>query len=111
MNRQLAQSKPSAGGGTKSESVAVDKEKSFRKIADTITIPASEATFEAAAKAEGIRKIELEIAAAAGLLRPISPNPPPEPAPDHTARSLEDLLRMVEDLKNPAKSHNLDLFQ
>jgi hypothetical protein len=84
---------------------------SFRKMADTITIPASKVTSEAAAKAEGMKKIELEIAAAAGLLRPISPDPPSEPDPEQTARSFEDLLRMVEELKNPAKSHDLDLFE
>jgi hypothetical protein len=56
-----------------------------------------------------MQKIALEIAAAAGLLRPISPAPPLESNP--TAQSLEDLLRMVDELESPPQSPNLDLFE
>lgn len=105
MNQQVTHPKETTASGNKSQSASVKKETSLQKTADTITLPASKATFEAAAKAEGMKKIELEIAVAAGLLRLISPEPEP------SARSFEDLLRIVEELKNPAKSHDLDLFE
>jgi hypothetical protein len=109
MNQQLAQPKASTAGKGTAPSASVEKEKTFQKMADTVKIPASEATFEAAAKAEGMKKIELEIAAAAGLLRPISPEPPEDF--NQNAQSFDDLLRTINELEDPPKSHDLDLFE
>ncbi len=109
MNQRLSQPKAATAGADKALSSSGGKEKVFRKMADKINIPANQATLEAAAKAKGMRKIELEIAAAAGLLRPISPEPPPEQ--NASARSFDDLLRIVNELKNPPKSPSLDLFE
>ena len=109
INQQLSQLKSGKAGLNKSQSTPVEKEKSIVKMEEIIKIPASEATFEAAAKAEGMKKIELEIAAAAGLLRPISPEPPAESDP--SSRGIKDLLRMIDELKNPPKSPGLDLFE
>ncbi|MBN2241071.1 MAG: hypothetical protein JW793_00160 [Acidobacteria bacterium] len=92
-----APSKPDAGA------------EEFSKVAEKVRIPAGEATLEAAAKAKGMKKIELEIAAAAGLLRPISPEPPGKP--NRHARGLDDLLRTIGELKDPPRSPNLDLFK
>jgi hypothetical protein len=107
-NQQEIQPKAAAGKNTASPAPA-EEEKAFSKSADGVRIPASEATLEAAAKAKGMKKIELEIAAAAGLLRPISPEPPPEAI--KYSGSLEDLLQTIEDLENPPKSPNFDLFE
>ncbi len=109
MNQRLAKLKADDSGAEKAQSSADEKEQVFRKMAEKIKIPAEEATLEAAAKAEGMRKIELEIAAAAGLLRQVCPEPPPEL--NASARNFDDLLRMVHELKNPPKSPNLDLFE
>lgn len=109
INQQLANLKTAKAGVNKSRSAPVEKEKSFQKMKEIIKIPASEVTFEAAAKAKGMKKIELEIAAAAGLLRPISPKPSPEP--EQSSQSLKDLLRMIDELKNPPKSPDFDLFE
>jgi len=109
MNQRLAKMKVDDSGAEKAQSSADEKEKVFRKMAEKIKIPAEEATLEAAAKAEGMRKIELEIAAAAGLLRPVGPEPQPEL--NASARNFDDLLRMVHELKTPPKSPNLDLFE
>ena len=108
ITQQGIQSKAAAGENTASPASAEGK-KVYSKLADEARIPANEATLKAAAKAEGMRKIELEIAAAAGLLRPISPEPPPEA--NQYANSLEGLLRTIEDLKNPPKSPDIDLFE
>ncbi len=108
LNQQETQQKAAAGKNTASPAPA-EGEKAFSKVAEEVRIPASEATFEAAAKAEGMKKIELEIAAAAGLLRPISPEPPPEA--NKYSNSLEGLLRTIEDLKNPPKLPDFDLFE
>ena len=108
-NQQGIQPKAAAAGKTTAPSAPVERGKAGAKLVDEVRIPASEATFEAAAKAKGMKKIELEIAAAAGLLRPISPEPPPDA--NKYSNSLEGLLRTVEDLKNPPKSPNFDLFE
>jgi hypothetical protein len=109
MNQQAVQPKAAAAGKNKAPSGSVEGEKAFAKMPDTVRVPASEATIEAAAKAKGMKKIELEIAAAAGLLRPISPEPPPESK--QYSQSLDDLLRSIDELKNPRKSPDLDLFE
>ncbi|MBN2320284.1 MAG: hypothetical protein JXR49_14465 [Acidobacteria bacterium] len=108
-NQQAIHPKDAAAGKTKSSSFSSEVEKASSKTVDNVRIPASEATIEAAAKAKGMKKIELEIAAAAGLLRPISPEPPPESK--QYSQSLDDLLRSIDELKNPRKSPDLDLFE
>ena len=109
MSQQVIHEKAATDGKKKASSDSVKGDKAASKIADTVKTPASKATSEAAARAKGMKKIELEIAAAAGLLRPISPEPPPEM--NKYANSFEDLLRIIEDLKNPPKSSGIDLFE
>jgi hypothetical protein len=70
----------------------------------------SPATAAAAAEASGLEKIELEIAAAAGLLRPFTPDPQ-LPAPNMSGSSLEELLRIIADLKKPDQSRFVDVFE
>ena len=109
MSQQAVHQKAAAAGKNKPSSGSVEGGKAVSKLEDTIKTPASKATYEAAAKAKGMKKIELEIAAAAGLLRPISPEPPPET--NQNSNSFEDLLRIIEDLKNPPKPSGIDLFE
>ena len=109
MSQQVVHPKAATAGKNTAPSRSFKGDKAVSKMSDTVKTPASEATFEAAAKAKGMKKIELEIAAAAGLLRPISPEPPPES--NQYAHSLDDLLRTIDELKNPQKSPNLDLFE
>jgi hypothetical protein len=88
---------------------AADDGEPFSKVVEKVRIPAGEATLAAASEAKGMKKIELEIAAAAGLLRPISPEPPRKTT--RPVQGLDTLLRTVDELKNPPKSPNLDLFE
>ncbi len=57
-----------------------------------------------------VEKIESEIAAAAGLLRPLSvdPNVTQVALP---GLNLEELMQIVAKLKEPYKSHMLDVFE
>jgi hypothetical protein len=77
---------------------------------DSAKAPASAATFEAAKKASGIQKAELEIAAAAGLLRTLSASSPSSDGNKAEPTYLE-LGRTNKDLKQPNQSHALDLFE
>lgn len=81
----------------------------FSNIIDKVDTPASAATLDAAMEATGIKRNELEIAAAAGLLRPISSENPP--TSNQSNQRAEELLKTIEELKKPQKSHNLDLFE
>jgi hypothetical protein len=71
--------------------------------------PPSQATFSAALEASGLQKIQLEIAAASGLLRPLSP--------EHidpvtlTGPSLDELMQMIAKLKEPNQSRVVDVFE
>jgi hypothetical protein len=86
------------------------KQTPFSETFREVRIPASEATLQAAAQEKGMKRIELEIAAAAGLLRPISVETQQESKQPST-KGLVELIRTVEELKNPGKSHQLDLFE
>ena len=58
----------------------------------------------------GLRKIELEIAAAAGLLRPLSVMPDPIMSPP-ASPSLEELIRAVSKFERPDEQHVVDVFE
>jgi hypothetical protein len=71
--------------------------------------PASAATFSIAQDNSGLQQIRNEIASAAGLLRPLSP--------EHidpvtlTGPSLEELMQTIAKLKEPNKSRVVDVFE
>lgn len=107
---KLESAHPESAGAEKPGASGTDKgEKKFSGMIEDAKIPAGEATYEAAGKAAGLRKFELAVAAEAGLLRPMIPDPPEHT--DQPGQSFEELLRTIEDLKNPGKSHKLDLFE
>jgi hypothetical protein len=68
------------------------------------------AAIAAAQEASGLKKIELEIAAAAGLLRPIHPDPQ-LPGANLAGPALEELLRTIADLKKSDQSRFVDVFE
>jgi hypothetical protein len=84
-------------------------EKAFTTPNDETKTPASKATSAAAAAASGIKRTQLEVAAAAGLLRPISAENPA--APKQSDQSLKGLLHTISELEKPDQSHNLDVFE
>ena len=72
-------------------------------------VPPSSSTASAAEETSGLRKISLEIAAAAGLLRPLSPEhltPVTLAGP-----SLEELIQTIAKLKEPNQSRYIDVFE
>jgi hypothetical protein len=71
--------------------------------------PASPATFAAALESSGLQQIQLEIAAAAGLLRPLSPehiDPVTLAGPN-----LEELMQTIAKLKEPITPRQIDVFE
>ena len=111
LTQKLDLSEPTAAGKQSTpRPETVQEQPSFPDSIKEVRIPASEATFKAAAQAKGMKRIELEIAAAAGLLRPMSPEPPPE-LNQSSKQGFDELLRTVEELRKPGRSHNLDLFE
>jgi hypothetical protein len=70
----------------------------------------SYAEVAAAQEASGLEKIELEIAAAAGLLKPKIPEPQ-LPIANLSGPALEELLRTIADLKKPDQSRFVDVFE
>jgi hypothetical protein len=71
--------------------------------------PPSPATFSAALEASGLQKIRLEIAAASGLLRPLSPEHI-EPV-TLAGPSLEELMQTIAKLREPNQSRVVDVFE
>jgi len=84
-------------------------DKVFTDRDDETKTPASKATFAAAAAASGLKRTQLEVAAAAGLLRPISAENPA--AQKQSAQNLKGLLRTINELEKPDPSHDLDVFE
>ena len=70
----------------------------------------SAAEASAAKENSSLHEIEREIAAAAGLLRPIFPEHQPAPA-IAAGQRLEDLLRAVTEAGKPARPRLLDVFE
>ena len=58
----------------------------------------------------GLKKIELEIAAAAGLLRPLSVMPDPV-MPPPAGPSLEELIRAVSKFEKSDETRVVDMFE
>jgi hypothetical protein len=79
-------------------------------VVEKIKTPPSSATTAAAEESSGLKKIELQIAAAAGLLRPLNPVPHTA-AVNLTRPSLEELLRTIADLKKPDQAPKVDVFE
>jgi hypothetical protein len=73
-------------------------------------IPNQAATTEVAEESSGLHKIELEIAAAAGLLRPLSLEHP-LPAAAHPGPSAEELIRAITKFERPHRSRFVDVFE
>ena len=71
--------------------------------------PPPAATSSAAEQTSGLQKIRLEIAAEAGLLRPLSPERI-EPV-NLTGPNLEELMQTIAKLKEPNKSRVVDVFE
>jgi hypothetical protein len=63
-----------------------------------------------AEKTSGLKRIEMEIAAAAGLLRPFSGMPYPG-MPLASGPSLEDLIRAVSKFEESGQSRVVDVFE
>jgi hypothetical protein len=103
---------PSLTSAAKSHSSSHSAEKNgiFYEVTDAAKAPASAATFEAAEKASGVQKVELEIAAAAGLLRTRRASPAASNG-NRAESSYEEPRQAIEDLKLPNQSHALDLFE
>lgn len=113
INQQFPQKEFAKAEKRSTQPIGVEKEKTFSDMIGEAKTPASAATFAAAEEAKGMKRIELEIAAAAGLLRPMSPEPPPQAkeTPQQHNQSHEELLRTIKGLKNPEELHNFDLFE
>jgi hypothetical protein len=73
------------------------------------TVQPSAETFSAAMEASGLQQIRQEIAAAAGLLRPLSPEHI-EPV-TLTGPNLEELMQTIAKLKEPYKTRVVDVFE
>lgn len=63
-----------------------------------------------AQESSGLQKIESEIAAAAGLLRPLGPCPQ-SPATGSPGPRLEGLLRTIAKFEKPDRSRFVDVFE
>jgi len=108
-NHQLNQSKTATAGKKTPQPIKAETVEASPKASEAANTPASEATFAAAAKAKGIKKMALEVAATAGLLRPMSSENPS--TSKRSGQGLEELIKTVEDLEKPEKQHTLDLFE
>ncbi len=78
-------------------------------VASQKTVQPSAETFSAALENSGLQKIRMEIAAAAGLLRPLSPEHI-EPV-TLTGPSLEKLMQTIAKLKESGQSRVVDVFE
>jgi hypothetical protein len=110
LDQQSTQPSFASAAKSRSPSNTADKTGAFSNVIEAATTPAGSATFEEAEKASGIKKYELEIAAAAGLLRTVSPDSQTS-AGKKSEPSFEELSRTIEDLKKPNQSHAIDMFK
>lgn len=88
----------------------LDQRQTQPNVVKKLEFEPSYAAVAAAQEASGLEKIELEIAAAAGLLRPFGPEPK-SPAANFGAASLDELLRTIADLRKPDRSRFVDVFE
>jgi len=88
----------------------LDQHPNLPRVVEKMELRPSPATSAAAQEASGLKKIQLEIAAAAGLLRPFNPDPE-LPAVPKAGSSLEELLRTIADLKKSDRSRFVDVFE
>jgi hypothetical protein len=82
-------------------------------VAKTVLKSSASSDFEKFAKElenPGLEQIESEIAAAAGLLRPLSVDPNVTPV-NLPGPNLEELMQMVKKLKEPYKKSVVDMFE
>jgi hypothetical protein len=75
----------------------------------TIT-PATETISIEQEASPGLDTLQIEIAAAAGLLRPLSPDPGMSPVA-LPGPSLEELMQIIDKLKAPDQSRVVDVFE
>ncbi len=61
-------------------------------------------------EAHALAKLQLDIAAAAGLLRPLSPDPDMSPI-SLPGPSLEELMQIIDNLKAVEESRVVDVFE
>jgi hypothetical protein len=75
----------------------------------TLIDPASEA-FLAELEVSGLKELQSEIATAAGLLRPLSPDPAVTPV-RLPGPNLEELVQIITKLKEKNPTHVVDVFE
>jgi hypothetical protein len=88
----------------------LDQHQTRPRVVEKVKTPPSSATIAAAQEASGLKKIELEIAAAAGLLRPLNALPQ-LPVINLAGPSLEELLRTIAELEKLDQTRKVDVFE
>ena len=88
----------------------LNRHKTQVQVVEKMELCANPAAIANAKEVSALEKIELEIAAASGLLKPFGPEPKPSTA-NLGGASLDELLRTIADLRKPDPSRVVDVFE